>query len=218
MPASQHVGRRPFQMTCESLDVELIDSMFCHFITIPDPVVSDREYGLPAVVTGPPPEVADPAPRAPGQPEPGIVADAEGAFPPQHHAVIRARTVRTWQRNGPEFGLGGLVGERLVPLPELTIELPQALFVRLAGDNAAVLDPPLKDLEAAAMFCRVIQSEEHNAAGWGNNADSHGAPGCRPSADFPVHSQRAPIVRTTVREGVRGKSDPAKEAASEGRI
>ena len=197
-------------MTCESLDVELIDSMFCHFVTIPDPVVSDREYGLPAVVTGPPPEVADPAPRAPGQSEPGIVADAEGAFPPQHHAVIRARTVRTWQRNGPEFGLGGLVGERLVPLPELTIELPQALFVRLAGDNAAVLDPPLKDLEAAAMFCRVIQSEEHNAAVGAimPTLTECRVVGLRPTS--PVHSQRAPIVGTTVREGVRGKSDPAK--------
>jgi hypothetical protein len=56
------------------------------------------------------------------------------------------------------------LGERLVPLPELAIELPQALFVRLAGDDAAVLDPPFKDLEAAAMLRRVIQSEEHDAA------------------------------------------------------
>jgi hypothetical protein len=48
-------------MTCESLYVELSGSMLRHFITIPAPVVSDREDGLPTVVTGPSPEVADPA-------------------------------------------------------------------------------------------------------------------------------------------------------------
>jgi hypothetical protein len=152
-------------MACESLDVELIGSIFGHFITIPDSVVLDCEDGLPAVVTGPLPEVADAAPGAPSQPEPGIVANAEGAFPLQGYAVIGARTLRTWQRHGPEFGdFEGVVGDRFVPLPELTIELPQALFVRLAGDNAAVLDPPLKDLEAAAMLRRVIQGKEHDAA------------------------------------------------------